>query len=140
MSEHVHGCLSCRPSMVPDFEKTDSRYHDGEKCGRYFRVLLDGVEPGYTSGVFEGTEGWVLLAAEGLDVDKVHDCPNCTRRAADGSVEAWSCCLEPRFGRVEVIHGCSADLAAQIKRLAGALRPLVSETDFWQAMFGREVG
>src|SRR4051812_44619555 len=96
MTEHVHGCLSCRPDMVPDFDRADPRYHDGEKCPRYRwgAVLPDGAEPGFTKGVFEGAEGWVLYALGGPgDTDAMHQCP-CKA----------SVCVEPRFGVVTVEH------------------------------------
>jgi hypothetical protein len=110
MAEHVHGCLNCRPDMVPDFSKDDPRYHDRDKCGVGFIARLDGADLGYTRGVFEADEGWALLCAQGTyDADLVHDCPNCTTRGADeGWIDHHEVCIEPRFGKVEVIHDCPA--------------------------------
>ena len=94
MAEHVHGCLTCRPEMVPDFSRDDPRYHSyaTEKCRSAFRVLVNGADAALTRGVFEGREGWALIA--GNTTADVHDCPR-------GS---WSPCIEPRFGTVTVIH------------------------------------
>lgn len=111
MADHVHGCLSCRPDMVPDFDRADPRYHDGEKCGRLLSVTLDGNPTGYTAGVFEGDEGWILQASETLDASLVHPCPNCTTYTAyegERFVDRWEPCVEPRFGRVAVVHECPA--------------------------------
>jgi hypothetical protein len=112
MPEHVHGCLNCRPEMVPDFSRDDPRYHAYEKCGVTLRATVDGVVPGYHKGVFEGAEGWVLLACEGFDAERVHDCPNCTTyHDYEGYpvADTYSVCLTPRFGKVGVIHDCPAD-------------------------------
>lgn len=98
MSEHVHGCLTCMPDMVPDFDRDDPRYHDGEKCvHRITKVLVDGVEIGYTKGIFEGPEGWALFV--GKDASEVHHCSCFNRDTLQGMV-----CLEPRFGVVTVEH------------------------------------
>ena len=108
MMEHIHGCLTCRPDMVPDFSRDDPRYHiyvSSSKCASAFRVLVDGIDVGYTQGAFEGPEGWALVA--GADVEKVHDCPNCT---ADREYQGYQVadrqrvCVEPRFGRVVAQH------------------------------------
>jgi hypothetical protein len=102
MAEHVHGCLNCRPDMVPDFSRDDPRYHDGTKCrtadGRRplnWIVSIDGVTLGYTSGVFEGREGWALYAGEPDRAVLIHHCPN----SRDCGV-----CVEPRFGVITVEH------------------------------------
>lgn len=98
MSEHVHGCLNCRPDMVPDFRKDDPRYHDGEKCrtGRDFaqihRVTLNGAELAWTHGHFEGTEGWALFIGEAINLAHPCSCVN-------GGV-----CVEPCFGVVASEH------------------------------------
>lgn len=96
MAKHVHGCLDCRPDMVPDHEASDPRFHDYPKCGITFRVTLDGADQGYTRGAFEGREGWVLCA--GATVDDVHVCP----------CGSDTVCVEPRFGAVAVSHNCPA--------------------------------
>jgi hypothetical protein len=100
MAEHVHGCLNCRPDMVPDFDRADPRYHDGSKCGSgMFSVRVDGVEPGYTCGVYEGAEGWALVAGSTTEVVHVHSCAGGT-----------DVCYQPRFGKVEVTHLCPAEV------------------------------
>ncbi len=103
---HTHGCLNCRPDMVPDFTRDDPRYHDYETCGVTLQATVDGVVPGYHKGVYEGADGWVLLASEGLDTSLIHDCPTCTTRDAEGFIAHHEVCVEPLFGRVEVIHDC----------------------------------
>ncbi len=109
MAEHVHGCLNCRPEMVPDFDRTDPRYHDYEKCAVTLRATVDGAVPGYHKGVYEGADGWVLLACEGFDASLVHECPTCTTYDdLRGSVGTYSVCVEPRFGTVAVVHDCPA--------------------------------
>lgn len=112
MAEHVHGCLNCKPEMVPDFSKDDPRYHAYEKCGVTLRATVDGIEPGYHKGIFEGVDGWVLLACEGFDAEQVHDCPSCTTRTSDAFLDRYATCLTPRFGKVEVIHDCPSALRA----------------------------
>lgn len=108
MSEHVHGCLNCRPEMVPDFSRDDPRYHDGEKSGHDWAALVDGVDVGYTRGVFEGSEGWALVAGPGYDIERVHHCPNCTTyRVLDDGYEVFDehqVCVEPCFGVVTIIE------------------------------------
>lgn len=116
MTEHIHACLKCRPDMVPDFDRADPRYHDLEKCGGG-RVRLDGVEPGYTAGCFEGTDGWLLLASEGFRADQVHPCPTCSTFTPDGFVTGWENCVEPRFGHVEVVHECPAVARERERRI-----------------------
>lgn len=143
MAEHVHGCLICRPDMVPDFDRDDPRYHDGEKCGATLRATVDGVVPGYHKGVFEGVDGWVLLACEGFDAALVHECPTCTTRGpADAGgfrpLERYEVCVEPRFGNVAVIHDCPSVMAARVKRLEAALKPLVSDDVFYRAKYGKD--
>lgn len=138
MPEHIHGCLNCRPEMVPDFDPADSRYHAyPTKCGTTLRATVNGVEPGYHKGVFEGEDGWVLFA--GATTDEIHTCPNCTTRDADGFLIGHTVCVEPRFGHVAVIHDCPAGLAARVERLQAALKPLVPEDVYWRAVFGRDV-
>jgi hypothetical protein len=100
---HIHGCLNCRPDMVPDFTRDDPRYHDGEKCGRDVQPLINGAATGYTCGMYDGPEGWVLSASERLDVTLVHICPNCYDEESGEVIP--NTCLEPLFGRVEVL-GC----------------------------------
>jgi len=143
MTEHVHGCLNCRPDMVPDFSKDDPRYHAYEKCGATLRVMVGGRDAGYTRGAFEGFEGWALVVAADGRAESVHDCPSCSGPlpAIEGSVPGYqhSICMEPRFGRVGVIHDCTAGLTAQIERLKSVLEPLVPEAVFWRAVFGRDV-
>jgi hypothetical protein len=98
MSEHVHGCLTCRPDMVPDFDRADPRYHGLEKCGlglAHGPAIVDGSPVAYTSGVFEAAEGWALFC--GATIDDVHSCPTC-----DPNGRLASICVEPRFGRVEI--------------------------------------
>lgn len=98
MSEHIHGCLTCRPDMVPDFSRDDPRYHDGGKCvHRILRVTVNGAEPGYTQGAFEGPEGWVLFV--GANAGEVHPCACFNRETGQGTT-----CQEPRFGVVTVEH------------------------------------
>lgn len=143
MSEHVHGCLTCRPDMVPDFSRDDPRYHDGVKCGAPLQATVDGVVPGYHRGVLEGPEGWVLLACEGFNTALVHECPTCTTREpaeADGfrRLLHYEVCVEPRFGNVAVIHDCPAALAARANRLEHALKPLVSDDVFYRAKYGKD--
>lgn len=113
MTEHIHRCLSCTPDMVPDFDRADPRYHDGEKCGPLVRVSLDGAEMTYAGGIFEGQEGWLLFA--GAAVDDLHQCP-C---GAD-------VCVETRFGRAEVAHGCPSGVVEHRRALREALRPFAS--------------
>jgi len=111
MSEHVHGCLTCRPDMVPDFSRDDTRYHDGEKCGVTLNATVDGVSLGYHTGVFEGPDGWVLLVSEGFDLEQAHYCPTCTPLDDEGFViRTSSLCVTPRFGRVVVTHDCPAGM------------------------------
>jgi hypothetical protein len=102
MPEHVHRCLSCTPDMVPDFDRADPRYHEGEKCGSILNVTLDGQEISYTRGIFEGREGWVLFA--GADTESVHHCPTCTTRTDEGFIARYEVCVEPLFGVVTVEH------------------------------------
>jgi hypothetical protein len=108
MPEHVHGCLNCRPDMVPDFDPADSRYHnrsDLKKCASTFSVLVDGAAVGCTQGAFEGAEGWALSA--GAEVGDIHECPACTTYTmvrGDRVIEHLAVCVEPRFGHVEVHH------------------------------------
>lgn len=110
MTPHVHGCLNCRPAMVPDFTRDDPRYHDGDKCGHDVRPTINGAETGYTSGMYDGNEGWVLSASEQLDTTLVHTCPNCyDEETGTGLLNA---CLTPLFGRVEV-QGCRPQLEGQ---------------------------
>jgi hypothetical protein len=90
--------------MVPDFDRADPRYHDGSKCGHPIIALVDGADPGYTNGIFEGPEGWVLSAAHGYDAEQLHQCPNCTTYDADGCIEHAAVCVEPLFGAVTVEH------------------------------------
>lgn len=104
MLEHVHGCLNCQPEMVPDFDRADPRYHGVGKCLRAdgvgstaHRVFLDDIEIAYTSGIFEGAEGWVLFSA--ATTADIHTCP----------CGFESICVEPRFGAVTVVHLGSAD-------------------------------
>jgi hypothetical protein len=111
MTEHVHGCLSCRPDMVPDFERTDDRYHDGEKCDHSVYALVNGVDPGYTTGIFEGPDGWVLSASRGYDASRVHPCPNHRQRVDEAidpiaAIQRVEICVEPVFGNVEARHRC----------------------------------
>lgn len=104
MTEHVHGCLSCKPDMVPDFDRADPRYHDSEKCGHLAHgpAMVNGAPVSYTDGVFEGAEGWALFA--GATVDDVHSC-SCT--------DAWEHhCAEPRFGHVEIACPQRGEVAA----------------------------
>ncbi len=98
MTDHIHGCLNCRPDMVPDFSRDDPRYHDGQNCrdeehGFSAYAFVDGVDAHYFTSAFEGTEGWVLHAGYREQTGQIHGCP------CDGGV-----CVEPRFGRVEVRH------------------------------------
>jgi hypothetical protein len=144
MTEHIHGCLNCRPDMVPDLDRDDPRYHDGQKCGSTLRATVDGVVPGYHKGVFEGPDGWVLLACEGFEAGLIHECPNCTTRGPaeeDGyrPLLHHEVCVEPRFGHVEVIHDCPSVMAARVTRLKEALKPLVPEATYFCALFGRDV-
>lgn len=139
MTEHVHGCLNCRPDMVPEFRRDDPRYHDYEVCGTTLYATVDGVKPGWHKGVFEGEDGWVLLACEGFDVEAIHACPTCTTYGThDGHpiIEQYQTCLEPRFGRVEVHHDCPKRLAERADRLMAALRPLVDDTTYLRAIYG----
>lgn len=53
-------------------------------------VTVDGISPGYTKGVYEGSDGWILFA--GKDVDEIHTC------CGD------NVCLQLRYGNVKVIH------------------------------------
>ena len=99
---HTHGCLNCRPDMVPDFTRDDPRYHDGNKCQSGFCVLIDGSDVRYTCGAFEGPEGWARFA--GASAVDIHECPTCTTRDAAGFIEHWETCVEPRFGFVVVQH------------------------------------
>lgn len=143
-TEHVHGCLNCRPDMVPDFSKDDPRYHDSAKCGSTLRATVDGVVPGYHKGVLEGPEGWVLLACEGFEASLIHECPTCSTYAplAGGSgtylTGEYHICVEPRFGHVEVIHDCPTRTAARVERLEDALKPLVSDDAFHRARYGKD--
>ena len=107
MTEHIHGCLNCRPEMVPDCDRADPRYHDGAKCGSatFGVVLINGAPISYTLGVFEGPEGWVLFP--GATTDAVHLCPNCTTYSEYQGyqvIDHHEVCVEPRFGRVEIHH------------------------------------
>lgn len=126
MSEHVHGCLTCRSDMVPDFDKADPRYHDGEKCGYTPYALIDGVDPGYTAGIFEGPAGWALVAGATTDGIDTHIC-------ASGQHNA---CLTPVFGHVEVRHRCPERLAAQVQRLKDAIKPFVSFEEYVRIVNG----
>jgi hypothetical protein len=108
MAEHVHGCLSCRPDMVPDFSKDDPRHN--------VHAFISGIEISYTRGIFEGREGWVLYAGDNK-ADEIHPCP-CSRA---------SVCVEPRFGGVTVLHDCPSDMAAQLERAKEALRVLAPD-------------
>lgn len=98
MSDHVHGCLTCRPDMVPDFSKDDPRFHISEKCrtergfGQIHRVMLDGVPLVLTAGHFEGAEGWALEIAEGINA--AHYCP----------CDSKNTCVKPNFGVVASEH------------------------------------
>jgi hypothetical protein len=143
MAEHVHGCLNCRPDMVPDFSRDDPRYHDYHKCGVAFTATVDGIAAGYTHGVFEGPEGWALVCAADSNIESVHDCPPCSGPLPDDGSGypgyQHSICLTPAFGVIVVTHGCPADLAAQVERLKEALKPLMPEAMFWRAVFGRDV-
>jgi hypothetical protein len=94
LSEHIHGCLNCRPTMVPPFSKNDDRYHDRKKCNRCFLVKLNDLLAGYTIGVLEGNDGWILAASRTFDTTEIHECPNCVNEI----------CIEPMFGKVEVQH------------------------------------
>jgi hypothetical protein len=97
-TEHVHGCLNCRPDMVPDFDKDDPRYHDSQKCANHRShgpAVVNGAPVSYTRGVFEGTEGWALFC--GATSGDVHSCPTCE---PDGRLQ--HICVEPRFGCVEI--------------------------------------
>ena len=117
MPEHVHGCLTCRPDLVPDFDRADPRYHGYPKChgSDWGTVLLDGEPIAYTSGVFEGPDGWVLFA--GLPGNDVHTCP------CDGG----GACVEPRFGHVGMRHGCPSLLIARLERATDALKALAPD-------------
>lgn len=108
-SEHVHGCLNCRPDIVPDFDKADPRYHGAETCGTVVHgpAMVDGVPVSYTQGVFEGLEGWALFV--GVTAADVHPCPTCatcyTTTQGDPyySTDSWDhICIEPRFGYVTI--------------------------------------
>jgi hypothetical protein len=101
---HIHGCLNCRPDMVPDFTRDDPRYHDGEKCLHLVYALLDGADPGYTTGIFEGPDGWVLSVDDGYDTSTVHQCS-----CGEGT------CAVPRFGNVEARHHCPAQHPAAVR-------------------------
>lgn len=140
MSEHVHGCLNCRPDMVPGFNRDDPRYHGAHCAAPSFRVKVDGVEPGYTNGAYEGAEGWALLASRGFVPGSVHECPNCTIRRSDGLLAHYANCVEPIFGNVEVIHDCPRRTVAQVERLAAAFKPLVPESVYLRAMYGEQAG
>jgi hypothetical protein len=89
--------------MVPDFDPADERYHQWGKCGPLTLVTLDGVVQSYSVGVFEGPDGWVLFA--GATMQDTHMCPS----------HPDTLCVEPRFGRVEVVHECPA-VAAERRR------------------------
>lgn len=116
-ADHVHGCLACRPDMVPDFQKADRRYHSYEVCGTTLAVRLDGIDPGYTDGVYEGNEGWVLFV--GVTHEEIHACPNCLVRDADGFLAHHTLCVEALFGRVTVIHQCPVpDRARPFRRVS----------------------
>jgi hypothetical protein len=112
MTEHIHGCLICRPDMVPDFSRDDPHYHDGQKCANgWLAVTVNGEPIAYTIGMYEGAEGWVLYA--GYPAENVHPCPNhftyltTTQGEPYLPIGAWDhICVEPRFGRVEVDHIC----------------------------------
>lgn len=116
MTEHIHRCLSCRPDMVPDFDRNDPRYHDGEKCGHGLTIRVDGVELSYTKGAFEGHEGWVIFAGESIEA--IHPCSCADRTTGQGMT-----CLEPRFGHVEVVHACPSELVSDLQAMREALRP-----------------
>lgn len=107
MTEHVHGCLICRPDMVPDFSHDDPRYCDGAKCrdaghGGICYAFVDGVDVHYCLAAFEGPEGWALHAGDRGRTDLIHLCP-CGDPDRDAAV-----CVEPRFGRVEIRHSDGA--------------------------------
>lgn len=140
MTEHVHGCLNCRPDMVPEFRQDDPRYHDADVCGTPLRGTVDGVEPGYHKGVYEGEDGWVLLACEGFNVELIHPCPTCTTYDAEGFTENYEVCLEPRFGLVAVTHECARRLAKRAARLEAALEPLLSQAAYLHVRYGEESG
>lgn len=145
MPEHVHGCLNCRPDMVPAFDRADPRYHAYPKCGSTLAVTVNGKDAGYTNGAFEGPEGWALLCAEGtLNADLVHPCPTCKDglpKDAEGfTIGEWPLCVTPVFGRVDVIHACPSEIAARAERLAAALKPLVPESVYLRAMYGEKAG
>jgi hypothetical protein len=94
MSEHIHGCLTCRPDMVPDFDADDPRYHKSGKCSHSYShgpAMVDGIPVSYTNGVFEGPEGWALFA--GATTADIHKC----------ACGTWSC-VEPRFGHARGEH------------------------------------
>jgi hypothetical protein len=98
--------------MVPDFHRADPRYHTYEKCGVTFTATVDGKPAGYTNGVFEGPEGWALVASRDRDPSQVHACPNCTTyhdiEISEGEtypvIDRLSTCVEPAFGVVAVDH------------------------------------
>ena len=92
MSEHKHSCLSCTPEMVPDFRRDDPKYHDKQKCHTTLRAAVDGVDPGYTQGMYEGREGWAIVING--DIDTMHACP-CGEHLM---------CVSPLFGVVTVVH------------------------------------
>lgn len=140
MLEHVHGCLSCRPGMVPSFSPDDGRYHRYERCGVTFRAFVDGADPGYTQGVYEGPEGWVLFC--GATTEEIHDCPNCTTyHEVDGYrvADHREICVVPIFGAVEVRHDCPSLLAERDARYAAAIRGLVAREQYLLLRYGREI-
>lgn len=101
MSEHAHGCVTCRPDSHPDYDPADARYHAFEKCGRVVAVLVDGVDVGYVVRSFEGPEGWAAVV--GKDAKDVHACPNHPRTDRGPDL-----CETVVFGTVQVIHACPA--------------------------------
>lgn len=95
MRAHTCECTSCNPKMIPDYNPLDPTIHFREKCGMPFRVSVDGIDVGFTSGITkEGKEGWYQFAGINSDDIHIHKCIN----------DESNACLETRFGNVTVIQ------------------------------------
>jgi hypothetical protein len=80
------------------------RYHDLQSCGVTSRIWFDDQELGYyTTGVYEGDDGWALVVGHGNRPETVHYCP-CSPETDQGSQRQL--CTELWRGKVEVAHGC----------------------------------
>lgn len=96
---HVCQCLNCKPDIIPDYDVHDPLIHFRGKCRTTFKVLNNGIDVGYTSGVTkEGIEGFYLSAGESMEDIHTHTCSS-----PNGEVN-YSTCLELRFGNIMVIH------------------------------------